>query len=136
MGTFTSSPVAGRMNAAIAETWKAIEPKRLSATMRHDVSRGSQCHQPWHTSSHASVLAIMKAIEPNMSGAHTRRSCWEVDSAASIALNVVRLNSSVPIDCTEADHQSMRCGCQANSRVRWRPSPASSVVLIVCTNAR
>ena len=46
MGTFTSSPVAGRMNAAIAEIWKAIEPKRLSATIRHDVSPGSQCHQP------------------------------------------------------------------------------------------
>jgi hypothetical protein len=45
-----------------------------------------------------------------MSGAQTSRSCYCNEDEACRALNVLTLNSSVPIDCTDAAPQSIRCG--------------------------
>jgi hypothetical protein len=79
----------------------------------------------------------MNAIEPNRSGAQINRFCWCVSRAAFIALNVLRLNSSVPTDCTEAAHQSIRCGCHARYRRRpLRSRVAWGVALIVCRYCR
>lgn len=62
-GTLATSPVTGRMKAASAESWNAIDPARFSATIRHGMSCGRHRHQPWQTSliaigSGLGVLAI------------------------------------------------------------------------------
>jgi hypothetical protein len=41
---------------------------------------------------------------------------------------VLTLNHKVPIDCTDADHQSILLGCQAKARRRARAvEPGSSI---------
>src|SRR5580692_1345832 len=111
----------------MADTPKATEPARFSAVICHEICDGRQAKGPWHSSAQASQLDTRKHTEPRASGRHTG---WWADDApnpTSSALNVVRLNHSVPISWIPAAHQSIRrCRMRSNDPIPSRCGAATA----------
>ena len=132
------SPLDGSTSDAIAAAPNAIEPSRLSATIRHDSERRFRHTQRWQTSAYASSLETRKQIDPTASGAHTRRLLSLVLRPCFIPVNVVTLKNTVPTSCTAAASQSIRAGSQDAGFHRRRPPwcPRSRSTLTVSEYCR
>src|SRR5580704_11997723 len=90
----------------MADTPKAIEPTRLSRVIHQEMSSGRQ----------------MGWCEV------------EAPSPTTRALKVVRLNQSVPTNCTKEAHQSMRLCCTSKSCLKRRCAGRSRCGFVVAAS--